>query len=78
MNVSANSQSGIILKHLLEYGYITSWDAIERYHITRLSAVIKILRDAGFDIATDHVKCVNKSGAKTHYGVYRLGGRESA
>ena len=33
-----------ILKHLQEYGNITSWEAIKEYGCTRLSAVIWTLR----------------------------------
>tara|TARA_R100001443_G_C3264453_1_gene156420 strand:+ start:411 stop:608 length:198 start_codon:yes stop_codon:yes gene_type:complete len=31
--------------HLEEYNTITSWEAIQKYHITRLAAVIHTLRN---------------------------------
>lgn len=74
MNFAADSQSGIVLNHLIRYGEITSWEAIEEYHITRISAVIKILRDAGFDIDTEMMQGRNRNGRLTRWGVYRLGG----
>lgn len=44
-----------VLKHLQEYGSITSWEAIEEYGATRLSAIIYNLRKKGFKIKTDFV-----------------------
>ena len=29
-----------VLEHLQKYGSITSWEAIDKYHATRLSAII--------------------------------------
>ena len=34
------TQKEVILEHLRKYGSITSMEAIEKYHITRLAAVI--------------------------------------
>lgn len=44
-----------VLKHLQEYGSITSWEAIEEYGATRSSAIIYNLRKKGFKIKTDFV-----------------------
>ena len=44
------SQKEIVLKHLKTYGNISSWEAIQNYHITRLAAVISLLRADGHDI----------------------------
>jgi hypothetical protein len=41
-----------IIAHLLKAGHITSWQAIEKYQHTRLSAVIYDLRHAGAAIKT--------------------------
>ena len=46
------SQKGIVLNHLREHKTITSWEAIQKYHITRLAAVISLLRADGNDIET--------------------------
>lgn len=45
------SQEKIVLNHLREYGSITSMDAFSRYTITRLAAVIFVLRK-DYDIET--------------------------
>ena len=37
------TQVEMIKMHLKKYGSITSWEAIKKYNITRLSAVIYIL-----------------------------------
>ena len=45
------SQKEQVLNHLKVYGRITSWEAIEKYHITRLSEYIRSLRnDDGINI----------------------------
>jgi hypothetical protein len=45
-----------VLKHLREHRNITSWEAIQLYHITRLSAKIYELRQMGYNISgtTEH------------------------
>ena len=45
-----NSQRSIIAKHLLKNGCITTWDAIMKYKITRLSGRIFDLKDIGMNI----------------------------
>ena len=40
----------LILKHLMEYGTITSLEAIEKYRCTRLSHYILVLRKEGYSI----------------------------
>ena len=37
------TQVDIVKNHLLKRGSITSWEAIDKYHITRLSSVIYII-----------------------------------
>ena len=44
------TQDLIILKHLKQHRHITSWEAITKYHITRLSARIYNLREQGYVI----------------------------
>ena len=55
-------------KHLKKYGHITSWQAIQKYRVTRLSAVIYELRKT-HTITTQH--CKNKTG-KGSYAKYLL------
>lgn len=46
------TQKSLVLYHLKNQKSITSWEAITKYHITRLSAVIYDLRHEGYDIQT--------------------------
>ena len=41
----SNSQKEQVLDHLKKWKSITSWEAISKYRITRLAAVILMLRD---------------------------------
>ena len=50
-----NTQENIILDHLKEHKFITTWEAIQEYRITRLSARIYELREKGFNIITKNV-----------------------
>ena len=62
------NQQQQVLNHLRQHGSITSWDAITHYHITRLSAYIFNLKEAGHDISSDTE--VGDSGKK--YARYTL------
>ena len=69
----ALSQEKMVLKHLQEHGSITSWEAIQFYGATRLSAIIFNLRhNEGFDIVTDLEKVETRFGAKTQVARYKL------
>ena len=50
-----NTQENIILDHLKKHKFITSWEAIQEYRITRLSARIYELREKGHNIITKNV-----------------------
>lgn len=50
-----NTQENIILDHLKKHKFITSWEAIQEYRITRLSARIYELRERGHNIITKNV-----------------------
>ena len=65
-------QQGLVLKHLQSKKYITSWEAIENYGITRLSAVIFNLRETGWDIQDKWVVEYNRYGQKTRFKRYFL------
>jgi hypothetical protein len=41
------SQYQQVIEHLCKYGTISSWEAIQKYHITRLSQYILMLRKEG-------------------------------
>lgn len=47
-----NSKCYLIYKHLVEKGSITTWEAIQLYHATRLSSCIYQLRNKGMHIVS--------------------------
>lgn len=66
------SQLNDILEHLKKQKKITSMEAFEEYHITRLSSIIYILRSKGFDIRTEISNSKNEYGHLTQYAIYHL------
>ena len=63
----------IILEHLQAHGSITSMEAIEKYHCTRLSHYIYLLRKEGYGIASEDVSFVHSvTGRKGQYAKYIL------
>ena len=67
------SQKELTRKHLHEHGAITSWEAIQEYHITRLAAVISLLRDDGYIIDTVPQYTANEDGKRgRRYALYVL------
>tara|TARA_Y100001963_G_C6704094_1_gene411010 strand:+ start:219 stop:470 length:252 start_codon:yes stop_codon:yes gene_type:complete len=56
----AKSQLKQIKSHLEWYDTITSWEAIQKYHITRLSAIIYTLRhEVGMNISSSDKRAEN-------------------
>ena len=45
-----DTQLDQVRKELVKQGRITSWEAIQKFRITRLSAYINMLREMGMDI----------------------------
>jgi hypothetical protein len=62
-----DTKINLVANHLITKRKITSWEAIERYHATRLADIIYVLKSEGWDIMTEMVK--DPSG--TRYAVYR-------
>ena len=62
------TQEDIVLNHLRKYGTITSFDAFEKYRITRLAVSIHSLRKKGYNIDTYNV--LSSNGRR--YGLYEL------
>lgn len=56
--------------HLIEEGSITSWEAIELYGQTRLSAVIYNLKKAGWTFETETIKFKDRFGDEGSYAKY--------
>ena len=63
-----DSKINLVAKHLISKKKITSWQAIELYHATRLADIIFTLKAEGWNIVTNMVK--EDSGVR--YAVYRL------
>lgn len=58
------TQKQQVLAHLEKYGSITSWEAIKKYNITRLAAIIFDLRDEGNKVFSSIEKKDGKKWAK--------------
>lgn len=63
-----------VKEHLLRFGSITSWDAINLYGETRLSDVIYKLRQRGYDIRTIMCEFSDRYGNVGTYANYVLKG----
>jgi hypothetical protein len=62
-----------ILKHLQDYGSITTWEAIKEYGCTRLSHYIWVLRRKElYNITDEMIVTTNRYGDTTHYKKYYL------
>jgi hypothetical protein len=61
-----DTKINLVAKHLISKRKITSWEAIERYHATRLADIIYVLKSEGWDIMTEMVK---QDGVR--FAVYR-------
>lgn len=69
------SQCDRILRHLKDYGYITSLDAMKEYGIMRLASRINDLKNRGYNIISITEKSKNRYGEAVHYSVYMLAER---
>ena len=66
------SQCDRILRHLRDYGSITSLEAITEYGILRLASRINDLKKRGYNITSNTVMGENRYKEKVHYSAYRL------
>lgn len=62
-----------VLKHLQEHGSITSWEAIENYGATRLSAIIYNLRKS-YIINSVNQRFTDRYGDTSTFTKYIYGG----
>lgn len=77
-NSQPQNQKTLVFDHLVKYGHISTWTAYERYHITRLSALIWLLRHKdGVAIKTKHKTVRNADGNNCTFADYILEGEES-
>lgn len=63
-----------IVRHLSDYGSITSAEAMSEYGIYRLASRIHDLRKAGFEITSETVAAKNRYGEPTRFTKYTIGG----
>lgn len=61
-----------ILRHLRDFGSITSLEAIAEYGILRLASRISDLKRQGYRIISSTEAGKNRYGEITHYSVYKL------
>jgi hypothetical protein len=69
------TQSERVLRHLNDYGSITSVDAMYEYGIMRLASRINDLRREGYPIISERVEGFNRYGEKCRWARYRMGAR---
>lgn len=61
-----------VKNHLIEHKSITSWEAIQLYRATRLSAIIYNLRHDGMNIRTELKNGKDEDGRSYPYAEYIL------
>lgn len=66
------TQCDRILRHLKDFGSISSLEAVSEYGIMRLAARISDLKKKGYDISSETASAKNRYGEPTRYSVYRL------
>ena len=59
-----------IIRHLNDYGSITSIEAMREYGIMRLASRISDLRRRGYAIKVESIEGVNRYNEKTRYARY--------
>lgn len=65
-----------ILRHMKDYGSITSLEAVNEYGIMRLASRISDLKGQGYAILSERVTGKNRYNETTSYSVYRLANKE--
>lgn len=68
----AKTQGEAIKLHLLKYGQITSFEAIQNYGVTRLAMYIHTFRKDGLNIKTTNVSKPNRFGTISTFANYKL------
>jgi hypothetical protein len=67
-----NSQYMKVYRYMQTHPFITPMDAIRRYNVTRLSAIIFDMKKDGISIKTNIVRKKNEDGHITPYAEYSL------
>lgn len=66
------TQAERIIRHLNDYGSITSLEAMKEYGIMRLASRISDLKDDGYEIVSERETAKNRYGEKVSYARYRF------
>lgn len=66
------TQEQRVLRHLREYGSITSLEAFREFGITRLGSRIYTLRQSGYDIISERETTKNRYGENVSFAKYIL------
>ena len=69
---SMDTKTKQVKEHLEDKGTITSWEAIQKYGATRLSAIIFNLRQRGYKINNNWQEEFDRNGKKVRYVKYEL------
>ena len=67
-----DSQITVILEHLKTGKELNPLEALSKYGVYRLGAIIFLLKREGYDIRSRIETYEKPSGKKGHYAVYRL------
>lgn len=70
------TQEERVLQFMRDTGSITSWQAIQQFGITRLSAKIFNLRREGYEIINNMKFSKNRYGEPIHFVEYKLEGKK--
>lgn len=71
------TQREMIAEHLKIHRTITPLEAMNKYGVMRLSGIIFVLKDEGYNIVTDLIEVKDRFGKKKHVAKYRLiGGKK--
>lgn len=71
------NQCETILRHLRDYGSITSLEAMQEYGIMRLASRVSDLKKAGVAIRAETVSGQNRYGERTCFARYSITGEGS-
>ena len=70
------TQNQKVLRHMEEFGSITTFEAFVDYGITRLASRICDLKNAGYVVTKENETGRNRYGEPVRYTRYRLGGQQ--
>jgi len=73
MKTKRPTKTDMVLNHMIDYGFITSWTAIQLYGVTRLSAIIYTLKhNRGIKISSVTETRNDRNGWPCRYSKYFL------